>query len=381
MILRKQGVFWAILLAFIFTGCVNPVIEATPTGIFTTYPLPTFTPANTPTRTITVTPDRRRTKTPAPSPSPKIFDEINEYRTISSDEWTVFFFQDIGIQYGSIFNKIVIAPDNTVWISTSSSLVKYANGKWEEFALDEDLHIRDMVLAKGETIWARVCNYRERFCDSVARFDGKAWTYYKVPFQDLQTEEVSYFGVATDGTVWVSSERHSYSMDHQGNWNVFRNIYGYFAESPNKELWLRGVELLWRFDSSKWQATSFVEPVGQSQNWRDRLWLKFAQDGSMWFIKDTSYVRILPNQERKSYLTYGAAPPGYLQIIDMNLSPKGDLWLVGFDKAIFLLTDDKWIKFKVKGNLDILLSVAESPNGDVWMGGSAGHIYLYRPKH
>ncbi len=372
-----KGALFGLSLAVVLAGCASPTTVATITN--TPQPLPTDTPTSTPKYERTYPIDDGVS--------------MDGYVDIAPDEWTVFNQENIGFKIGMIMD-IAIGEDGAVWMASSpGGLIKYQNGTWQQFKPDKDFSLNQITLTKENIVWVVVANIvwvndlEHEDSYEIARFDGKTWAYYPVPLSEskLSNSKWEYLftylppTITSDGKVWVSSNENIYSFDGK-KWTVFKDLWGYLTESPSKELWLRDNDRLWRFNGSKWEATKYVEPRGEYQMSQCRpLWLNFAQNGTMWLMANDYYIRILPTFERQAYL------PRYLSgcwtVNDIAVSPNSDLWLVGWDHIFVHFTNEKWIKLNVKEPLNTLLSVAEAPNGDVWIGGAAGVIYLYHQKH
>jgi streptogramin lyase len=115
-------------------------------------------------------------------------------------DWKMLTAKDLGLQTNP--SSMVIAPDDTIWVTDSNSLAKFQGGKWITYLIPASGNSASprVTLDPENNVWVTLflCNCP----DSIRKFDGTNWDF------DLWPDEfagvASHLLFTSDGTLWAS---------------------------------------------------------------------------------------------------------------------------------------------------------------------------------
>ncbi len=154
--------------------------------------------------------------------------------------------------YERLGHSIAVSPDNKVWASLDTMLVRYDGAKWDRLNyFDPDYYppyniVSRLTADSKGGIWAATRA-------GAGRYDGERWQTYHTLADDRTTSSA----VAPDGSVWFGTYSGASRFDGV-SWTTYRDevlpdrMVADVAAAPDGSVWFATPKGAARFDGAKW---------------------------------------------------------------------------------------------------------------------------------
>lgn len=369
MITPKTRLFLLILLFIILPGCDK---TNTTTPIFSTSS-ELVTPLTSVISTVTPTLTPYPTSEFLMSPITEI---VVEEKQPNSNEWETFV-SNKDVQIGDIYD-IAFGVDGSVWFASGgqfSGIITYKNGEWKSYTPGNGYSIFHKIVVTDENIVYVIATAPNAVSDHriIGKFDKKNWTWWT----DVTVAVTSDFVITPDNQIWVSLD--DGVLELNGNNWVYKDMNHPITHlSPDGTMWSDG---RWFMKDGKWvevpyTAEYFLPGVQPGEGFSGVLvFINFGLENSMWYkIKYYGFVHVYETGKFDFYRTVEYTQN--FSTLNGLVTDDGVFWFSGYG-GIFNFDGKRWNHVEY-GN-DTIISMEESPNGEIWFGG-IGEIYRYAPQ-
>lgn len=274
---------------------------------------------------------------------------------------TVYDLRDKSVfgDFGASIYHISITSSGDVWINLINAVGKFDGEKWTIYPMD-----KSMVTENGKTsgsndvfialpdnkIWMTLQSDDDGI-HYLYFFNGEKWVAYTKKDGLLEN---NVFDATSDhtGNMWFSTSETSTSIRYRGWFNEFQDNYAGTS----------------KFDGTKW--TSHQNMKGYlAVDYSGVLWTSSGQT-----ISSFDETPLVTFSELREKLFSKNCDPGDsfgTDIIDMDFSPNGTIWLLFLNCGIANYYQEKWSSYEnpeiFRIDFDGTSEICTSPDGELWL--------------
>ncbi len=309
--------------------------------------------------------------------------------------------------YERLGHSIAVSPDNKVWASLDTMLVRYDGAKWDRLNyFDPDYYppyniVSRLTADSKGGIWAATRAGAGRYdgerwqtyhtladdrttssavapdgsvwfgtYSGASRFDGVSWTTYRD--EVLPDRMVADVAAAPDGSVWFATPKGAARFDG-AKWTTFGSASGLVntdvrsvAIGPDGAVWFATGGGVSRFDGKVWRT--FTTSNGLVGNRVRRI--AFAPDGAMWVATENGVSRF-DGSSWKSYTTADGLASNDLRAIFFDAD--GTVWFATAG-GVSRLRENTWVSWTLENGLasDDTWDIVRTSGGALWVATSDG---------
>ena len=202
-----------------------------------------------------------------------------------------FFGEETGMPAGSV-TAMAEAPDGALWFGTTVGILRYADGKWEQFRTNVGVRARvfDIAVGPDGAVW--FCH--QRGLNGVGRLvrkgPGEAEVSYFTEAHGLPSQEVWAVAAEADGRVWASTAN-GVGVYHGGPWVAAGTGYGidgvrtWAMLVEDRDLWFgtigQGLLRISRRDRMAAEPKLFFQPAMMNGDQWTVGWRALARGGAI----------------------------------------------------------------------------------------------------
>ena len=278
---------------------------------------------------------------------------------------------------GNYVTSVTGGNDGTLYIGTTSGLVKFANGVFTTYTTADglaDIDIRVVYLDTDGVLWVGTVG-------GLCRFKNRKWTTFTTK-DGLVNDRVRSLWKDRDGNLWIGTNGGGLSRMSGTQISSYSPIDGLidgyvsaFCEDSEGSLWVGTVGGgLNRFHDGCF--TVYGEKDGLAQDNVRAIYE--ARDGSVWVGADIRGLTRFKNGSLKVYTAPKAlANDGVRGLCE---GTDGSLWIGTFGGGLCRLKDGKFTTFTTKDGLahERINSLFMSKDGTLWIGTRGGGISTFK---
>ncbi len=282
--------------------------------------------------------------------------------------------KDLGYATGALWvNRIVRAPDGSLWVGTEDGLLHYDHGTWTELSEADGLPrggILDVAVDSTDLIVGTTAGLAVR--------KGRTFTVIDSA-QGLPSSRVNAVLKAADGSIWAGTSAGILRISPHGTGVRPRRLVAIteangLGHNDVRSLYQDRSGAIWAGTTfggvSKFVSTVLVH-VTERDGLRSRIVSAIARgpDSTLWF---GTYGGGVSSYDGYAMRSYGAAE-GLTDpfVRALWISPRGQVVAGTEGSGLFLLDQHRWRPFApiVQGRVNTIVGDAE---GRIWVGGERG---------
>lgn len=278
---------------------------------------------------------------------------------------------------GNTIRVIRVAPDDSIWIGTTSGVSRYKAGRWTNFADGlPALDIRAFAFDPAGAVWIGT------YGGGVARYFNKRFRKYEL-LDGLGSNKIIGGGVSPDG-IWMAHIKKGLSLYSKGRWRTIqkRQSNGLLTKRRPLQVFLLdnqlqprvatyGQGVMRRKRSGRWRRMRAM------RNPTLGLVKAMAQDskGRFWFGTNKGLYRVSGRRVKK-FTTRQGLPSNRI----LSVATEGDIVWFGTPTGVGCIRGRRVRVFRQGYDLlsDHVTAIAVSPWGEKWFGTAGDGVTLFR---